>query len=104
MKNMETVSKKTQKTGRPAKAIKKEIRACVRFTRSEYFIIKVKASQAGVKASAYIRQTAIKSKIVPRLSEDEIHFVRQLAGMSTNMNQVAKVCHREGALRSHAIF
>ncbi|MDQ2720626.1 MAG: MobC family plasmid mobilization relaxosome protein [Bacteroidota bacterium] len=101
---METVSKKTKKPGRPSKAIRKEVRACVRFTRSEYFIIKGKASQAGIKASAYIRETAINSKIIPRLSDDEIHFVRQLAGMSTNMNQVAKVCHREGLFEAMQYF
>ncbi len=101
---METVSKKIKKPGRPTKAIKKEIRACARFTRSEYFIIKERASEAGVNASAYIRQTVIKSKITPRLSKDEIYFVRQLAGMSANINQVAKVCLREGLFEAMRYF
>ncbi len=101
---METVQVKKKKAGRPAKTIKKEIRACVRFTRYEYFIIKEKAAEAGVNASVYIRQTAINGKIIPRLSEDELHFVRQLAGMSSNMNQVAKVCHREGLFEAMQYF
>ena len=45
---MTTVSKTTKKAGRPTKAVKKEIRACVRFTRPEYFIVREKARQAGV--------------------------------------------------------
>ena len=42
---METVNKKQKKAGRPQKAIKKEIRACVRFTNHEYFIIKEKPAE-----------------------------------------------------------
>jgi len=101
---MEAVNKKQKKTGRPNKTIKKEIRACVRFSNHEYFIIREKAAQAGVNASVYIRQTAIQSRIISRLSEEEIHFVRQLVGMSNNMNQVAKVCHRDGLYEAMQYF
>ena len=101
---METVSKKQKKTGRPTKAIKKEIRACVRFTRHEYFIIREKAAQAGVNASEYIRQITIQGKIIPRLTADEIQTVRQLIGMSVNINQVAKVCNREGLFEAMQYF
>ena len=101
---METVSKKQKKAGRPAKTIKKEIRACVRLTQYEYFIIKEKASNAGVNASVYIRQTAIQAKVLPRLTEEEVHIVRQLIGMSGNMNQIAKVCHRDGLFEAMQYF
>ena len=101
---METVSRTQKKAGRPAKAIKKEIRACVRFTRHEYFIIREKAVQAGVNASVYIRQTAIQGKIITRLTAEEIQTVRQLIGMSVNINQVAKICHREGLFEAMQYF
>lgn len=101
---METVNKKQKKAGRPVKAIKKEIRACVRFTRHEYFIIREKAVQAGVNASVYIRQTAIQARIIPRLSGEELQIVRQLIGMSVNINQVAKICHREGLYEAMQFF
>ncbi len=101
---METVNKKQKKAGRPEKQIKKEIRACVRFTKYEYFIIKEKAALAGVNASDYIRQTAIQSKIIPRLIKEQLHFVRQLVGMSSNLNQVAKVCHRKGLFEAMQYF
>lgn len=101
---MEPVRKKQKKVGRPAKAIKKEIRACVRFTRHEYFIIREKAAQAGVNASEYIRQTAIRAKINSRLTAEEIQAARQLIGMSININQVAKVCHREGLVEAMQYF
>ncbi len=101
---METVNKKQKKAGRPKKQIKKEIRACVRFTKIEYFIIKQKAAQAGVNASVYIRQTAIQSKIIPRLTEEQLQFIKQLVGMSGNINQVAKVCHRQGLFEAMQYF
>ena len=101
---MESLSRKQKKAGRPAKAIKKEIRACVRFTRHEYFIIREKAVQAGVNASVYIRQTAIQGKIITRLTAEEIQTVRQLIGMSVNINQVAKICHREGLFEAMQYF
>ena len=101
---METVNKKENKAGRPVKTIRKEVRACVRFTKYEYFIIKEKAAQAGVKASVYIRQTAIQSQIVSRLTDEQLQFVRQLIGMSANINQVAKVCHRDGLYEAMLYF
>ena len=101
---METVRVKRKKAGRPAKTIKKEIRACVRFTRPEYFIIKEKAAKAGVKVSAYIRQIGIYAAVTPRLTDEERHFVRQLIGMANNLNQLAKSCHQEGALRAMQYF
>ncbi|MEO7802064.1 MAG: plasmid mobilization relaxosome protein MobC [Ginsengibacter sp.] len=101
---METVSKKLKKAGRPPKSIKKEVRACVRFTKYEYYILKEKAAQAGVSTSVYIRQTAIYSKIISRLTDEQIQFVRQLVGMSSNLNQVAKVCHRDGLFEAMQYF
>jgi len=101
---METVRVKRKKVGRPAKTVKKEIRACVRFTRPEYFIIKEKAAKAGVKVSAYIRQIGIYAAVTPRLTDEERQFVRQLIGMANNLNQLAKSCHQEGALRAMQYF
>lgn len=101
---MVTVNKKQKRAGRPAKAIKKEIRACIRLTKYEYFIIKEKAKQAGIKASVYMRQTAIHTKVISGLTEEEVHIVRQLIGMSGNMNQVAKVCHRDGLFEAMQYF
>lgn len=101
---METGNKKQKKAGRPTKAIKKEIRTTVRFTRYEYFIVREKAAQAGVNASVYIRQAAVQAKVISRLTGEEIQTVRQLIGLSGNINQVAKVCHREGLFEAMQYF
>ncbi|MDH7463525.1 plasmid mobilization relaxosome protein MobC [Chitinophagaceae bacterium 26-R-25] len=101
---MEEKKRGTKKTGRPPKTIKKEVRACVRFTKPEYFILEQKAEKAGINVSSYLRQLAIKAAIIPRLSPEEITIVRQLIGMASNINQVAKVCHREGLFEAMQYF
>jgi Bacterial mobilisation protein (MobC) len=101
---MEAVKKNLRSPGRPVKAIKKDIRACIRLTRAEYFIIKHKASQAGVKPSVYLRQTAIQTRVSPRLTAEELQDVKHLIGMSNNINQVAKICHREGLFEALRYF
>ena len=84
--------------------MKKEIRAAVRFSRQEYFILKEKSKQAGVKVSEFLRDSAFRSRIVPRLSEEERGFIRHLIGMSANINQVARACHREGVFEAAQFF
>lgn len=101
---METVKKKEKRTGRPLKAVKKEVRACIRFSKAEYFIVKAKAAKAALKPSAFIRQVAINAVVSSRLTEEERHIVRQLIGMANNINQIAKVCHQEGSLKALLYF
>src|SRR6476620_3920940 len=93
---METVRAKKRPAGRPAKTIKKEIRTAVRWSKTEYFIIRQKAAKAGIKVSAYLRQIAIEGKVTTRLSEEERQFVRQLIPMSNNLNQLTKNSHQQG--------
>jgi len=101
---MESVRERTKRAGRPAKAVKKEIRACIRFTRSEYFIVKEKAASSGMKTSAYLRQLAIYNNVNPRLTEEDRQAVRQLIGIANNVNQLTKLCHQEGLLRGMVYF
>ncbi len=101
---MEQVREKRKQAGRPAKTIKKEIRTGVRFTKIEYFVIRQKAARAGIKISAYVRQTAINAAVITRLNEEERHFVRQLIGMSNNINQLTKNSHAEGMLKTMLYF
>ena len=76
----------------------------MRFTRPEYFILKEKAAKAGMTPSSYIRQIAIHALVSTRLTDEERHFVRQLIGMANNLNQLAKCCHQEGALKAMRYF
>lgn len=101
---METVRTKRKKAGRPAKIVKKEVRACVRYSKTEYFIIREKAAKAGLNASEYIRQLTINGQVKTRLTEEERQFARQLIGMANNLNQLAKACHQEGLLQAMVYF
>ena len=101
---METVRETKKGSGRPVKTIKKDIRTAVRFSKLEYFVVRQKAERAGIKVSAYLRQTAIASAVINRLSEEERQFVRQLIGMSNNLNQLTKNSHQEGMLKTMLYF
>jgi hypothetical protein len=101
---MQSATSKKKKTGRPKKAVKKEVRACVRFTQAEYAIVMQKAIQAGLKAAPYLRLAANQSPLRIRLSEEQMQILRKLVGMSNNVNQIAKICHQEGYLKAFAKF
>src|SRR5450755_2538529 len=90
--------------GRPRKAVKKEITIGTRFSRIEQFVIKQKASKAGLKPSEFIRQTALTGAVRARVSEEDRHFVRQLVGMANNLNQLTKLAHQQGLLRIVSYF
>lgn len=101
---MEKRKRQKQKPGRPLKENKKEIRAAVRFTKKDYQTLEEKASKSGLTTSEFIRQTALLITIQSRLTAEEVHFVRQLIGMSNNLNQVAKICNREGLFEAMRYF
>ncbi|MGI8634798.1 MAG: plasmid mobilization relaxosome protein MobC [Segetibacter sp.] len=42
--------------------------------------------------------------MIPRITEEELYFVRQLVGMSNNINQVAKTCNRDGLFEAMQYF
>src|SRR3954470_6538493 len=104
MRQMERRRVHIKRAGRPVKATKKDIRAAVRFSKTEDFIVRQKAAKAGLKVSAYVRQMVLIGKLTNRLSEEERQFVRQLIGMSNNLNQLAKNSHQEGMLRTMLYF
>ena len=93
-----------QKNGRPKKVVKKEIIRSIRFSKTEYFIVKQHASRSGLKITVYIRQMALQGKIISRLSEEERQFVRQLIGMANNLNQLTKMGHQEGFITAVLMF
>lgn len=101
---METVKKKKTKGGRPKKPVRRERVTGIRLTKAEEFIVRQKAAKAGMRLSAYIREMAIRGKVKARMTEEERHFVRQLIGMSTNLNQLAQRAHREGILKAMLHF
>lgn len=101
---METVKESKRQRGRPVKPVKKNIRITIRFSEEDYFIVKEKAGEARMKPSVYLRIQGIRGKITPRLTPEERHDVRQLVGISNNINQIVKACHTEGVLSGVLYF
>ena len=101
---METLTARKKKTGRPVKVVKKDIRTCVRFTKSEYLAVKGKAMKVGMAPGAFLRQSALQSVIRRRLTLEERQFVRQLVGMANNINQITKRSHQESDFRTEVAF
>ena len=93
-----------KKRGRPAKAICREVRAAVRLTQAEYFIVREKAADAGMSLSDYLRLAAFRTVIKARMTEEERLVFRQLVGMAVNLNQMVKACHQQGVLTAMAYF
>ena len=101
---METTTAKKKKTGRPVKAVKKDIRASVRLTKADYLIIKGKSVKAGISVAVYLRQSALQSPLRIRLSPEDKQDIRKLVGISNNINQMITICHQEGLLKGFAYF
>ena len=105
MKCMETnetltvkVERPKHKGGRPNVRVKREKHVKVRLTATEYFMISVKAKEAGMRISDWFRAAARSAKVVPRLKPEDRSILHMLAGLANNFNQVTKLAHISGLL------
>ncbi|MHB8208028.1 plasmid mobilization protein [Mucilaginibacter sp.] len=96
--NAQPSSRQKNKGGAPKKKIKREEHVMVRLTVTERFLIENKAKLASMKLSDWFRSAAKSAKIVPRLSSEDRSILHMLAGMANNINQIAKLAHKEGIL------
>ena len=102
---METVQQKQKhKGGRPFMPVKRNITVGIRFSEAELGILQQKAKAAGIKTGRYIREIALTGKVHQKVTETEMHIIRQLVGMSNNLNQLAKKAHQEGTQSSKIDF
>jgi len=90
--------------GRPKKQVKRESITGVRFTKIEYYVVKQKASKAGLGITSYIRQMALHGKVIARMDEEETQIARQFTGIANNLNQLTKKAHQEGLLTAVMLF
>jgi hypothetical protein len=88
-----------RKGGRPKKHIKAwECRADTGFTKSEFFVVREKASKAGLKLGPYLRVMAINGKIQARLTEEQWGYMRRLIDMSKDLHKLNETAEQQGAL------
>jgi len=74
------------------KKIKREKSLKIWLNRTEYSIIKYKASTCALPMARYTRETAIGKNIKakPIRNEEEKQVLHKITGMSNNINQIAK--------------
>ncbi|MBL7840154.1 MAG: plasmid mobilization relaxosome protein MobC [Cyclobacteriaceae bacterium] len=65
-------------------------RITIRFNKSEFELIRGFATTTGKSKVSFLRECALQAYIKPRLTPDEILFMRQLVGMANNLNQLAR--------------
>ena len=82
--------------GRPAKKrIEKQQRVVsTKLTELQYYAIRKRAGEAGVRISEYFRQAVISAEVIPRLNRQDADAIRKLVGEANNINQLA---HRANA-------
>ena len=82
--------------GRPAKnRIDKQRRVVsTKLTELQYYAVRKRASEAGLRVSEYVRQAVVSAEITPRLNRQDTDILRKLAGEANNINQLA---HRANA-------
>lgn len=82
--------------GRPVKkTLERQNRVVsTKLTKLQYYAVKRRAQEAGVKVSEYVRQAIITAEVVPRLNRQDADTIRKLAGEANNLNQLA---HRANA-------
>jgi hypothetical protein len=91
------------KNGRPKKdeADRKKYKLTVKMETEEYFSFRAKVRSAGLTQSEYIRRCIAKSEVKQRLTSEHLGYIRQLAGMANNINQIARKAHTAGYAEVH---
>ena len=98
---MEDKKEEKPKRGRPAK--EKEKLNCsinLKLTEKDFGLIKEKAEKIGMKATRYAREMVLKGGVKSRFTIEELNLMRKLAGMSNNLNQIAKQANKSGFFSS----
>lgn len=89
---------KTQrhKGGRPTlpKARRRSKSVTVRFSKIDYKTLRVRCRRANRRLSEYIRESALQSEVVMPHTTENASLYRELAGMTNNLNQLARLSHQ----------
>ena len=82
---------KKNKGGRPRKTTDKKSKALtIRFTKTEYLRVKARKKKANFKsASGFVAHAALHNPIQQHFLHSDVEFVKDLAGMGSNLNQIA---------------
>ncbi len=88
---MENKKRKRPQIGRPAKEkAKLSTSINLKLTEDDYKTVKEKADKLGMKPTQYAREMTLNGGIKSRFTLKELSLIRKLAGMSNNLNQIAR--------------
>ncbi len=94
---MENKKRNKPKKGRPAKGDEKLSTSInLKLTEEDFKTVKEKAEKLGMKVTQYAREMTLKGGIKSRFTLEELDLMRKLAGMSNNLNQIAKQANKSG--------
>ena len=87
--------------GRPAKKRTEKQKKVVstKLTELQYYAIRKRAGEAGVRISEYVRQAVISAEVIPRLNRQDADAIRKLVGgsqqhtTSWRIGQMPEVSH-----------
>ena len=75
----------------------------IRLTADEYARVKQLSKDSGLKIEPAIRQLIMGVNLRPRPPDELPELLRQLSGIGTNINQIAKVANASGYVRKEDI-
>ena len=75
----------------------------IRLTADEYAHVKQLSTDSGLKMEPAIRQLIMGVNLRPRPPDELPELLRQLSGIGTNINQIAKVANASGYVRKEDI-
>ena len=84
--------------GRPAKkrTDKQKKVVSTKLTELQYYAIRKRAGEAGLRISEYVRQAVVSAEVIPRLNRQDADTIRKLAGEANNINQLAHQANAGG--------
>lgn len=85
------MEQKKNKGGRPRKTTDKKSKALtIRFTKTEYLRVNARRKQANFNStSEFVAHSALHNPIQQHFLRSDVEFVKDLAGMGSNLNQLA---------------
>ena len=86
------------KGGRPKlnASEKLKYRIAVNLCTKDYYILKAKATRAGMTCTELARQAINGCQIRQRLTTEQMNCIRKISGMGNNLNQIARKANAEG--------
>ena len=75
---------------RPRKAIKRQEKLTLYYTKAEFKLIEKYAERHGISKAEFARHKSLNHKLKTRMTLDEMNIYIKLVGMANNLNQVTK--------------